>query len=95
MAQAQLDDKHLEIYRCVDGFEAVVWLPKSNIVNCIIDSEHTMTVKRKGRKTYVFIKKGTAIVRVRMEIFEHICDLKESIALICSFLEGQENTKDV
>lgn len=80
---------------CIDGFDAVEWLPKSCSVHGVIDGEHSMTVKRKGRNTYVFINKGTVRIRLHMDMFENIYNLKESIAIISSYLDGQHDSKDV
>lgn len=92
MAQSQLDDH--EMCWTLAGFKALEWLPQYVVIHCAVDSEHTITLKREGKTTHVFINNGIGGVRLDMDTFNNICDLKESVSLLCSFLELQERSKD-
>lgn len=70
------------------GFERIHWSPTLTQVECMIDSKHVIIVKKTKSETVVVLKKGKLCMKIKMNMFESICDLKESIQLIQSFLEG-------
>lgn len=90
MAQAQLEFSDETInYLRGEGFSSVHWSPVLNHVECKIDEKHTLILKKTEKNCYVILKKGKSQVKLTTELFELLCDLKESVLLLKSFLEGQ------
>lgn len=90
MAQAQLlFTKESESYLRNYGFGDVKWQPLFKQIECILDDKHSFVVKRKRNKTVIILRKGTSRLTLNIEQFVSLCDLKESVQLLSSFLEGQ------
>ena len=81
MAQAQLTCN-------VQGFETVQWSPISKQVECVLDSNFSIIVKNTKGGIDVVLKKGYRCIKMDLEIFEAMCDVKESVQLVHSFVEG-------
>jgi hypothetical protein len=90
MAQAQLmfSEESLS-YLKTCGFETVNWCPITKEVRCSLDDKHLLTIKKKRSKTVIILQKGKSTLSIDMKQFESLCDLKESIQLLGSFLQGQ------
>ena len=90
MAQAQLlfsEESLFYLQSC--GFETVNWRPLSKEVRCGLDDKHFLVIKRKRNKTVLTLIKGKSQLSLDIKQFESFCDLKESILLLASFLQGQ------
>lgn len=90
MAQAQLlfSEKSIS-YLNSCGFKTVNWHPLSKEVHCSLDDNHFLVIKRKQSKIIIILQKGKAQLSLDIKQFESLCDLKESVLLVASFLQGQ------
>ena len=90
MAQAQLEFSEDTVnYLRSEGFNSVHWSPLLNNIDCKIDEKHTLILKKTEKNCYVILKKGKSKLKLTTELFKSLCDLKESVRLLQSFLEGQ------
>lgn len=89
MAQAQLHftDESLEILRGY-GFENVVWSPVSKTITCQLDDTFSLVIKKTHQNVSIRLRKLTQSMSLPYNLFETLCDLKESIQLLSSFVEG-------
>ena len=90
MAQAQLKFSEETIkYLQNEGFNSVQWSPVLNHIECKIDVKHTLILRKKTEKNcFVILRKGSSQVKLSVETFKSLCDLKESVRLLHAFLEG-------
>ena len=72
-----------------EGFSKVCWMPGDNSINCVLDENHTIVVKRMKNRTSVLLYKGKKYISLPIEAFETVCDLKVSVQYLSAFLEGQ------
>lgn len=91
MAQAQLEFSEDTInYLRNEGFNSVHWSPVLNHIECKIDENHSLILKKTEKNCCsVLLKKGKSQLKLSVELFKTLCDLKESVLLLQSFLEGQ------
>lgn len=90
MAQAQLEFSEESInYLRGEGFSSVHWSPVLNHIECNIDEKHTLILKKTEKNSFVLLKKGKSQLKLSVELFKSLCELKESVLLLQSFLEGQ------
>lgn len=90
MAQAQLEfSEETKQYLRDVGFNSVHWSPVLNHIECKIDQKHTLILKKTEKNCYVLLKKGKSQLKISVELFKTLCDLKETVILLQSFLEGQ------
>ena len=91
MAQAQLEfTEESKAYLRQQGFTNVHWSPVSNRIYCELDNKHTIIVKKSQTNIVtIIIKQGNSKVKLSAKLFESLCDLKQSVFLLKSFLEGQ------
>lgn len=64
----------------------VSWKAKKKI-KCTIDASHLVTVSRRKNRFYIKIRKGQRDISLSPEMWNVLCDLKETVLLCCSFLE--------
>ena len=59
-------------------------------INYQIDTNHYISIfKNNQTETVINIRKGTRSVTVSKEMWGEICDLKESVLLCASFIDGE------
>ena len=59
-------------------------------INYQIDTNHFISIfKNNQMETVINIRKGTCSVTVSKEMWGEICDLKESVLLCVSFIDGE------
>ena len=90
MAQAQLlfTEETLS-YLKEYGFKTVKWCPISRQITCQLDDQYTLIVKRKRNKSFVCLRKGASSKRLNISQFLSLCNLRESILSLSTFLERQ------
>lgn len=90
MAQAQLEFTEEAInFLQQNGLETVQWSPVLHQVYCQLDEKLCLVVKKTEHSSYILLKKGTAQIKLGLQQFKTLCDLKESVLLLKSFLDGQ------
>ena len=88
MAQAQLDfAENISFVDNID-FDKITWTPTRKIITCTLCNGYVLLLKRKRHQIKICLKKGTKEMNIPFVIFETLCDLKESLQLLASFLEG-------
>jgi hypothetical protein len=90
MAQAQLEftEETLNYFE-ERGIQSVQWSPYLHQISCQLDEKLCLVVKKTEHSSYILLKKGTAQIKLGLQQFETLCDLKESVLLLKSFLDGQ------
>lgn len=91
MAQAQL--QFTEDMLKGFGFTHVKWSPLSRTITCQLDETVSLVMYKKRHNISVTlrkrVRKGIQTISLPIAMLETLCDLKESIQLLTSFLEGQ------
>ena len=90
MAQAQLNftEDSIDFLKGY-GFEHVTWSPVHKSITCQLSNEFSLVIRKARQQTSVTLRKGTQTMSLPYTFLEMFCDLKESIQLLASFLEGQ------
>lgn len=90
MAQAQLEftEESLQ-YLQQNGLDTVQWSPVLRQIHCTIDSKLSLVVKKTEHSHHILLKKGCTQLKLSLKQFETICDLKQSVNLLRTFLDGQ------
>ena len=90
MAQSQLEftEETLHYFQ-QEGLTSVQWSPILHQISCQLDDKISLVVKKTDTSQYILLKKGTLQIKLSIKQFESLCDLKESIQLLKSFLDGQ------
>ena len=89
MAQAQLMFTE-ESLQLLNGFESAQWHPTLKKIVCCF-GEYTINLKLKRKRLYVHLKKHLYIIRLELAQFLSLCDLKESVLSLASFLENHHS----
>ena len=89
MAQAQLNCSKdmLSLLRGY-GLKHLSWSPVHQTITCQLDDMFSIVIRKTGKCMNITLKKGTQTMSLSSDMFEKCCDLKESIQLLASFLEG-------
>ena len=90
MAQAQIQftDDSLTFLR-ERGFKHVSWSPISKTITCVLDDIFSLIIVKRRHKIAFTLRKGTQTISLPYSMISNLCDLKESIQLLHSFLDGQ------
>lgn len=64
----------------------VNWKAKRKI-KCVIDAVHFVTVSKRKNRYYIKLRKGKRDISLSPEMWNTLCDLKETVQLCCTFLE--------
>jgi hypothetical protein len=90
MAQAQLEFTEEAInYLQQNGLETVQWSPVLHQVYCKLDNKLSLVVKKTEHSYNILLKKGSTQIKLSIDQFRCLCDLKQSVHLLKSFLDGQ------
>lgn len=90
MAQAQLNfTEESRGYFRECGFISVTWSSMCKTITCELDEGFSMVIRKKRQNIKVTLRKGTQSMSLPYSMIENLCDLKESIQLLSSFLEGK------
>ena len=90
MAQAMLnftDDSLDFLSEC--GFQHVSWSPVNNSITCQLDDTLSLVIYKRKQQISLTLRKQSQTMSLPYSILETFCDLKESIQLLASFLDGQ------
>lgn len=90
MTQAQLNftDETLAFLEGY-GLKNVTWSPVCKSITCQLDDTFSLVIYKKRQNIKMTLKKHSQTMSLPFTLLESLCDLKESIQLLCSFLEGQ------
>ena len=85
MTQAQLD-----LYK-INGIISVDYQAEKKKVTCRLEDGTSMIVKIWRGEPVLIVKKGIDTIRIPLNVYESICDVKYSLLLFKSILEGQHS----
>jgi hypothetical protein len=75
-----------------EGFKSIDISPVRREIRCSVDDEGLNIIIQKTRKeTVIILEKGSKRMRMCIDSFEKMCDLKISTLLLKSFLEGNND----
>ena len=88
MSQAQLDYVNSNVSTLGGSFSEVKWMPSDNHINCILDENNRLVVKRVKQGIAVTLYVGKKYVTLPLEAFQGLCDHKLSVQYLAAFLDG-------
>ena len=86
MTQAQL---HAAQFCLTDeGILGLIYQINKGEITCLLNEQQCLTVKKTKHSTSVILKEGQKRFKISMDVFETLCDLKQSVQFLASFLDG-------
>lgn len=90
MAQAQLNAAHFSLTE--NGICCLSYQFNRKQITCCLDENQSVIIRRSNHSTDIILKIGQKRITLPLDLFETLCDLKISIKLLSSFLEGNIST---
>lgn len=82
MAQAQVNAS------LRDGFRSLQWNPKDCNIKCELNRFCSIKVEKKKDNVFIVMQEATSPrIKLTMDTFENLCELKESILFLMSFVD--------
>ena len=66
---------------------------KRKVNLCMGDQHYISVFQNENNETFINIRKGTRSITISKAFFSEICDLRETIILCCSFVDGDNTQK--
>lgn len=85
MTQAQLDAVNFSL-QSNEFLNVLCEFPQRRII-CSLDTSTFIIIKRTKKDTYIFLKKGKTLLKLKPAIYDLICDAKVSVSFLRSYLE--------
>jgi hypothetical protein len=92
MAQAQLMFTSDTLQHFEErGFQNLIWSPIRREITCYLPNEYILVLKKRRSQIKCYLRVKNRRIQLPLTVVETLCDLKESILMLSSFLEGHSS----